>query len=135
VGDREQTEWLEATLAAADARWLIVTMHHPAYSVGYHGSTQEIQDEWVPLFEEYGVDLVLAGHDHDYQRTSPINDVTYIVSGGGSKTRPTGDADYIELAVSVRHFLDIAITHDRLEVTAISTEGPFDHVTINKPID
>ncbi len=125
-----QTDWLESTLDGADTPWMIVAMHHPAYSVGFHGSTEEIQNRWVPLFEKYGVDLVLAGHDHDYQRTMPINGVTYVVSGGGSGTRPTGDADFIELAVSIRHFVDLEISEDRIELTAIGQDGPFDHVTI-----
>jgi hypothetical protein len=130
VRSQAQTEWLEATLAEADARWIIVAMHHPAYSVGQHGPTADIQKRWVPIFEKHGVDLVLAGHDHDYQRTMPINGVTYIVSGGGSKTRPTGDADYIVKAEAVRHFVDIVVGADRLEVSAVSSDGPLDHLTI-----
>ena len=93
VQSQAQTDWLESTLDGADTPWVIVAMHHPAYSVGVHGSTEQVQKRWVPLFEKYGVDLVLAGHDHDYQRTMPINGVTYVVSGGGSRARPTGDAD------------------------------------------
>ena len=131
VQSQAQTDWLESTLADADTPWVIVAMHHPAYSVGVHGSTEEIQKRWVPLFEQYGVDLVLAGHDHDYQRTMPINGVTYVVSGGGSGARPTGDADFIALAVSVRHFVDLDIWEDRIELTAISQDGPFDHLTIS----
>jgi hypothetical protein len=39
---------------------------------------------WVPLFEQYGVDLVLSGHDHNYQRFASRHDVRYIVHGGGN---------------------------------------------------
>ena len=130
VEDPEQLLWLEATLAGAEAPWVIVAMHHPAYSAGYHGSDEEIQKTWVPMFERYDVDLVLSGHDHDYQRTTPIAGVTYIVSGGGAKTRPTERADYTAYAASVLHFLDITVAADRLQVTAISSNGAFDHVII-----
>jgi hypothetical protein len=131
VRDPEQLRWLEATLAGNDTPWVIVAMHHPAYSAGYHGSTAEVQEAWVPIFENYGVDLVLAAHDHDYQRMRPINGVTYIVSGGGgAEIRPTGRSDHTAHSASVRHFLDVAIWDDRLEITAIGEDGAFDQIAI-----
>ena len=82
VDDPAQTAWLRETLTSpTDAVWTIVAMHKPAYSAGVHGSDEEIQQQWVPLFEQYDVALVLAGHDHDYQRSKPIGGVTYVVSG------------------------------------------------------
>lgn len=134
VDDRDQLRWLESTLAGNESPWVIVTMHHPAYSAGYHGSTEDIQKRWVPVFERYGVDLVLAGHDHDYQRTKPIVGVTYIVSGAAARTRPTDRASFTAYAASVLHYLDIAIWGDRIEVTAYSAAGPFDHFTLNDTI-
>ncbi len=62
---------------------LIVLFHHAPYSGGKHGSNRGIIKSWVPLFEEYGVDVVIAGHDHDYERIGPISGVHYVVSGGG----------------------------------------------------
>ena len=62
---------------------IVVFFHHPAYSWSNHSSDPRVQAYWVPLFEKYGVDLVLTGHDHNYQRVGPINGVTYIVTGGG----------------------------------------------------
>jgi 3',5'-cyclic AMP phosphodiesterase CpdA len=132
VDDPAQLAWLEATLRHATLPWVIVMMHHPAYSAGYHGSTAAVQAAWVPIFEEHGVDLVLAGHDHDYQRTEPINGITYIVSGGGANTRPTDRATFTAYAASVRHYLDITIWEDHLDVTAHSEDGPFDHVSIDE---
>ena len=131
VADSEQTTWLETTLANSDpTQWVIVAMHHPAYSAGYHGATSDVQKSWVPLFEQYDVDLVLAGHDHDYQRMFPINGVHYIVSGGGSQLRATRFADYTSYAASVLHFVDIEVWDDRMDLTAVSKDGPFDQVTI-----
>jgi 3',5'-cyclic AMP phosphodiesterase CpdA len=130
VGDAEQKQWLETTLADATAPLVIVAMHHPAYSAGYHGSTPQIQDAWVPIFERYGVDLVLAGHDHDYQRMVPIHGVTYIVTGAGAKTRPADSNESTAYAASVLHYVDIEVWEDRIEVTAYSADGPFDRVTI-----
>lgn len=130
VADAAQQEWLETTLSSATADWVIVAMHHPAFSAGYHGSTKSVQEAWVPLFERYGVDLVLAGHDHDYQRIKPMNGVTYIVSGGGASPRPTDRASFTAYAASVLHYVDISIWDDHLELTAYCADGPFDHVTI-----
>lgn len=132
VDQMDQLRWLESTLTAGTAEWVIVTMHHPPFSAGYHGSDDDIQEAWVPLFEAHDVDLVLSGHDHDYQRTVPINGVTYVVSGGGARTRPTEQADFTAYAASTLHFVDIAIWGEHLELTAVNAGGAFDHVVIDK---
>ena len=74
----EQTHWLEKTLRrAADDRgidWIVVQMHQDALSSSKtgNGSDKALREEWLPLFERYGVDLVLCGHDHDYERSYPV---------------------------------------------------------------
>lgn len=73
-----QAAWLEATLATSTAAWQVVVFHHPAFSSGDHGSTTEMQ--WP--FGTWGVDLVLTGHDHIYERLE-TGGVTYIVNGIG----------------------------------------------------
>jgi len=73
-----QTRWLEETLAAASKDhsidWIIVQMHQDAMSSSRsgNGSDKGIREAWLPLFDRYGVDLVLCGHDHDYERTWPV---------------------------------------------------------------
>lgn len=73
-----QTRWLETTLAAAQADtsidWIIVQMHQDALSSSQNGngSDRGIRETWLPLFDRYGVDLVLCGHDHDYERSWPV---------------------------------------------------------------
>jgi hypothetical protein len=74
----EQTRWLEATLSAASTNrhvdWIIVQMHQDALSSSRNGngSDKGIRETWLPLFDRYGVDLVLCGHDHDYERSWPV---------------------------------------------------------------
>jgi ABC-type sulfate transport system permease component len=58
-------------------------MHHPAFSSSKHGSEEPVRKRWVPLFAGAGIKLVLSGHDHDYERTTPQSGVTYITTGGG----------------------------------------------------
>jgi Calcineurin-like phosphoesterase/Purple acid Phosphatase, N-terminal domain len=73
-----QTRWLEETLAAAEQDnsidWVIVQMHQDAMSSAQRGNgcDKGIRETWLPLFDRYGVDLVLCGHDHDYERSWPV---------------------------------------------------------------
>lgn len=124
VENPDQTTWLQKTLASpTDAAWTIVAMHKPAYSAGFHGSDEEIQQRWVPLFEQYNVPLVLAGHDHDYQRSKPIGGVTYVVSGGAATLRPAGHEDFTEVSTSTRHYVDLLAEDHRLTLRAIDQSG------------
>jgi hypothetical protein len=74
----EQTRWPEMTLSEASKDesidWIIVQMHQDALSSSRNGngSDKGIRDAWLPLFDRYGVDLVLCGHDHDYERSWPV---------------------------------------------------------------
>ncbi len=64
--------WIDADLAATDARWKLVTMHHPPFNIGAHHGHEQHMRVLVPLFEKHGVSLVLSGHEHNYQRTRPL---------------------------------------------------------------
>lgn len=129
--DAGQREWLQQTLASSDATWTIVIMHHPPYSGGSHGSSIDVREAFTPSFERHGVQLVLAGHDHDYQRSEPIEGVTYLVSGGGAKLRLASYADFTAVAWSTHHYLDIAVWDDRMIVRPIDHNGrEFDRVEL-----
>lgn len=70
--------WLDADLAATGAEWLVVAFHHPPYSKGSHDSDtevelQEMRQNFGPIFESRGVDLVLSGHSHGYERSMLID--------------------------------------------------------------
>ena len=73
-----QKRWLEEELAAArgDRRidWIVVCMHQTAVSTGRvtNGADLGIRTDWLPLFDRYGVDLVVCGHEHHYERAHPI---------------------------------------------------------------
>lgn len=123
--DPQQTQWLRKTLATRvePGTWTIVATHRPAYSAGQHGSDENVQAQWAPLFAEYHVPLVISGHDHDYQRSKPIDGVTYLVSGAGAKARPTGHADFTAVSASTLHYLDILVYKQRILVRAIDQSG------------
>ncbi|MBN2541419.1 metallophosphoesterase [bacterium] len=84
LGSAQHT-WLQSDLAAAEGRYdfTIVFFHRPPYASGGHGSEIPVREEISPLLEAFGVDLAFCGHNHYYERTNPINGVTYIVTGGG----------------------------------------------------
>ena len=73
-----QTEWLERTLAAGrqnpSVDWIVAQFHQIACSssITGNGSDRGIREKWLPLFDKYQVDLVLNGHDHDYERSFPV---------------------------------------------------------------
>jgi 3',5'-cyclic AMP phosphodiesterase CpdA len=77
-----QKAWLERELAAARADrgvdWVVVCMHQVAISTAdqFNGADLGIREEWVPLFDRYGVDLVVCGHEHHYERSHPIRGAT-----------------------------------------------------------
>ena len=73
-----QEIWLQVQAAASTAKWKVVIMHHPPFSSGMHGSHPNLQLDYKAM----GIDLVLAGHDHIYERIEK-DGVTYIVSGLG----------------------------------------------------
>jgi len=75
-----QRRWLERELAAArrsnDIDWIVVCMHQVAMSSAhFNGADLGIRQEWLPLFDTYGVDLVVAGHEHHFERSFPVHGV------------------------------------------------------------
>jgi hypothetical protein len=73
-----QAKWLKNALAASTASYNVVVTHYSPYSSGKHGVVPFMQ--WP--FKEWGADVVLAGHDHDYERLQ-VNGLTYFVNGLG----------------------------------------------------
>jgi hypothetical protein len=90
-----QTAWLAERLrslrAQPDVDFVVVFCHHCAYSTTTsHASEGGIRKHWVPLFDEYAVDLVVNGHNHVYERSDPLR-------AGVPKPSPIGDTVYPEL--------------------------------------
>ena len=64
--------WIAADLAGSDASWKFVTFHHPPFNVGADHCHEQQMRVLAPLFEQHGVNFVLSGHEHNYQRTRPL---------------------------------------------------------------
>lgn len=129
--DRGQLAWLNRALASSTAPWKVAVFHQAAFSCGLHGSTVAVQQQWVGLFQRYRVQLVLNGHDHDYQRFAPIAGVTYVVDGGGAAPLyqidadgcPSGTPRPIAWNDDVHQFLYLSATPQQLRGDAVSVEG------------
>ena len=123
-----QTAWLEQKLAASTATWKIAVLHHAPYTCGGHLGDARVQQRWVPLFEDYGVQLVLSGHDHNYQRFHGPNGIRYVVHGGGGAGlyRLRGCPSTYPPRVRARYehgFLSVSIGPEDLQVSAIDLRG------------
>lgn len=140
----EQYQWLLSQLRSERARYTLVAFHHAPFTSGPHGKVKldGTPQEWpidesqrflVPLFEMYGVDLVLNGHDHLYER-SEKDGLTYIVTGGGGaplyKVNSTANR-YQQVAESKHHYVTLDIDADKIVVGAVDVQGDvFDQVEI-----
>ena len=86
--DKKQLTWLEEKLKGDTSDWKVAFFHHPPYSSGgKHGSSSSLREVVEPLFVKYGVNVVLAGHEHFYERIKPQKGVYYFISGAGGKLR------------------------------------------------
>ncbi len=89
--DKKQVQWIEDELAKDTSDWKIAFFHHPPYSsASKHGSDKQLREVVEPIFVKYGVNVVLTGHDHVYERIKPQKGIYYFVSGAGGKLR-SGD--------------------------------------------
>jgi 3',5'-cyclic AMP phosphodiesterase CpdA len=137
--DKKQLQWLETELAKDTSDWKIAFCHHPPYSSGSkHGSDKSLREVVEPIFVKYGVNLVLTGHDHFYERIKPQKGIYYFVSGAGGKLRegnvksnsPLTDK-YFDSDVS---FMLAEIVKDQLYFQAVSRTGEtIDSGVIAKP--
>jgi hypothetical protein len=94
-----QRAWLQQQLAAArgggDIDWIVVCMHQVAMSSAhFNGADLGIRQEFLPLFDAYGVDLVVAGHEHHFERTFPVRG---ILPGAALLTPAPGSFDPAEM--------------------------------------
>lgn len=129
-----QARWLDADLSMTQLPWKIVYMHKPPYSSGSHGSDHSLRRALEPVLQKHGVQLVLAGHDHDYERMHEQKGVQHIVTGGGGVgTRPVGTSSFTAFSEDVIHFVYADVRVDELVLHAIDATGAeFDSVIVRR---
>jgi predicted phosphodiesterase len=144
--EEAQTSWLDDELssaAAQDADFVIVVFHRLPFTNlwdhanGYNGDSW-VRSNWVPIFETHGVDLVVSGHAHAYER-GERNGVLYTAVGGAGGAldtfTPPQPWDFIELALSVHHYVVMDVEPRRLGWTAYDLGGEvIDSFTLRVPL-
>lgn len=120
---KNQLPWLEQQLKASKAPWKIVFGHHPIYASGHYGSSTKFIQTFTPLFQKYGVQLYINGHEHHYERTREINGTTYLICGAGAGSRPVGRSEWTEYATTNLSFAAYEVYPDRIEINAIGTDN------------
>ncbi|SHH67224.1 DNRLRE domain-containing protein [Massilia sp. CF038] len=128
--------WMKADLANVTATWLIAIWHHPPYTKGSHNSDTEtnlieMRKNFLPILENYGVDLVLTGHSHSYERSKFIDghygvsstySSSFEVNGGSGRVDGTGA--YTKTA---------SLPHSGAVYSVVGASGQVSGGTLNHP--
>ncbi len=121
--------------ASQNAQWKIFMHHQPIFSASTrHGSSVTLQNAWQPVIDQYHIDLVLNGHDHDYEVTKPMvgmnpqpsstNATVYIVAGGaGAELYPNGTGAWTQYSESTYSAATINVREGQLDFEAFRQDG------------
>ena len=121
---QHQLPWLKSALAASSAPWKVVVGHHPIVSAGLYGDDPALNARLTPLFEQYGVQLYINGHEHNYERTKVIKGTTFlIVGGGGASLRPVVANSRTARALSTYSFAELTVEGDSLRIDGWDSQG------------
>ncbi len=137
--------FLDEDLGATEAPWTIITHHRPIWSSGStHGPAADLQAQWGPVLDEHGADLVVAGHDHIYERTWPMrgravtsagSGTVYLVNGGAGAPLYGVIPRFFSVYAAARHgWVLVDVRRDRMIVQAFEPGSavPFDQLTLTR---
>ncbi|MFM2429036.1 MAG: hypothetical protein RLZZ511_249 [Cyanobacteriota bacterium] len=120
----KQLTWLEQRLTASPAPVKVVYGHHPIYSSGRYGTDRTLVERLGPIFQKHKVNLYINGHEHNYERTKPIDGTTYLITGhGGAHLRPVNPSNISEFALSRHGFSLIEIYKKAIVIQGIDLNG------------
>jgi 3',5'-cyclic AMP phosphodiesterase CpdA len=123
----DQIAWLKKELSGSDAKWKICYFHHPLYShAKMHGSDTDLRKTLEPIFLQYGVRVVLSGHEHVYERLKPQHGIYYFVLGNSGELRVRDlrpSPDTVKGFDTDRCFALFEIAGDQLYFQVISRTG------------
>jgi hypothetical protein len=134
----EQIAWLETQLKKPRSTpYLVVMAHHPVYSDGPHGDHATLIRDWDPLFRKYGVQVYLAGHDHDLQHLEfDGHPTSFFLSGGGGadlynlKIQESARGPY---AQKVYGFSQFSVAKDKMTLRHFDSDGKMLHAFSKTP--
>ncbi|WP_430898507.1 MULTISPECIES: metallophosphoesterase [unclassified Paraflavitalea] len=124
-----QLKWIKKQLSISNTniKWKILVGHHPMYSAGGRENgydTKSIRGTLKPLFDKYGVDLYIAGHEHSLQYLHDSQAVTHhFISGAASESTPVHNTDMVQMAASAYGFMFFSIQSGVVTIQTISDSG------------
>lgn len=125
--DPQQLSWVEQKLSGSHANWKLCFFHHPLYShARFHGPDTDLRARLEPIFEKDGVNVVITGHEHVYERLKPQHGIYYFVLGNAGELRfhdllPSPDT--VKGFDTDRDFMLVEISGDELYFQTISRTG------------
>ncbi|GGO09621.1 phosphodiester glycosidase family protein [Saccharibacillus kuerlensis] len=142
-GYAAQAAWLEQDLAKSDKKWKIVFFHQGPYGSIY--ANERVQAQWVPIFDKYGVDLVMNGHDHIYMRSFPMKNGQIVQEEEGTRYVIGGSSGPKFYALTKRFWQEkmddtntqiytgVEVSQDTIELRVRKLDGTeIDRLTIGK---
>jgi hypothetical protein len=128
--DKTQLKWLEKVLSDNPCAWTIVVTHKPSYSTGKDRDSTKLRNLLMPLYDKYGVNIVLQGHDHSYGRTPKIR------AGSGPKMyelNRAGRPFMARMAGNLQLFQVLTVASNSLSYEAYTADGKlFDSFELQK---
>ena len=126
--DSKQLDWIQQQLSASSAKWKIAYFHHPLYSDGrFHGPDVDLRNQVMPIFEKYGVNVVMSGHEHVYERFKPEGGIYFFLVGNSGELRYHNlrqGSDIMAAGFDTdRTFMLVEISGDKLYFQTISRTG------------
>lgn len=134
--------WLRELLEETTQKWVVMTMHYPFYHTNPRRNNPKLRKAFKPLVDEFGVDLILQGHDHGYGRgmldetaDGPSKEGTmYVVSVSGPKVYEVGYDKWMQKrGENIQLYQVIELKGDQLFYKAYTTDGElFDSFVLEK---
>lgn len=128
----EQANWLDRTLTSEKitCRWLIVTAHHPIFTVGEYNDNRHLKTNLLPILLKHGVHLYISGHEHQSQvmKARDGSGPTFLVAGANAEPRPPFSTRrdhpmYVWSEPKHLAFLVLEISHDKIEYSFRRSTG------------
>jgi hypothetical protein len=131
----EQLAWFESDLKANKATWKVVFFHQPFHTAGGYPAPASFAKDFGSVGDKYGVQLLLSGHDHSYQKTKRISNVTRQVSDTGSVQVVSGGGDIKQFNAQknppawnlvhkkINHYVQVEVSPEAMQFTAVDVQG------------
>lgn len=131
---QDQLAWLEQDLAATKQPWKVIYFHKPMHTVGPYPCSDAFRNDVGALMHKYGVQVVMSGHDHSYQKTVRLDNLTrkpsatgtvQLISGGGDTTQFDRKImpDWNLIHRKINHYVQVEVTPDAMRFTAVDVQG------------